>query len=301
MPHIVYRNVARDMPVIGRYVTNPMKRTNLLRRLSLLLVALPLSVAAMTNRDIIKLHEAGLKEETILSAMQKEPADYDTSPAALVDLKRAGVSERVIQRMIGSSSPASMPTGRVTTPALASPVGSVRGSGPFWQEYPVVSPAATSPIVGQTYFTRYTFHEERNSHSTTNYARGAIVPINTQVQLLSMAGSKLTLRRLDTGEEIKVDNEEKYTKKPISQIAALMLSNEPTPLDVFPPEVAAAIRNGEMRLGMTKDVLIMARGYPPAHETPSVESDRWVYWSSRFVKQTVVFANGRLNEGRGLY
>jgi hypothetical protein len=44
----------------------------------------------------------------------------------------------------------------------------------------------------------------------------------------------------------------------------------------------------------------MARGYPRAHETPSIEGDRWVYWSSRFVKQTSIFTDRRLSEGRGL-
>ena len=57
----------------------------------------------------------------------------------------------------------------------------------------------------------------------------------------------------------------------------------------------------QLRKGMTREIAIMARGYPPAHETSSLESDRWVYWSSRFVKLTVVFSNGRLSDGRGLY
>ena len=62
-----------------------------------------------------------------------------------------------------------------------------------------------------------------------------------------------------------------------------------------------AVRNGDMRKGMTKELVLLARGHPPAHETPSIEGDRWVYWSSRFVKLTIVFVNGRLSEGRGLY
>lgn len=290
-----------------------MNRTNLLRHFSLLLVALPLSLAAMDNKDVIKLQKAGLAEETILAAMQKERADYDTSPDALVQLKSAGVSEKVIQKMMAlqSSRPSSVVVAQpppavapapVAAPSpAAAPVAAAADTGVFWQEFPSITPAPVSPVVGQNYFTRYTFHEEKNEHSTTNYARGPVVPINTPVQFVSMSGEKLTLKRLDTGQEIKVENVEKYTKKPISQIAALMLSAEQTPLDLLPTEVAAAVRNGEMRRGMTKEVLIMARGYPPAHETASVESDRWVYWSSRFVKQTVVFVNGRLTEGRGLY
>ena len=131
--------------------------------------------------------------------------------------------------------------------------------------------------------------------------QGNIVPINTPVKLVSMSGSKLTLKRLDTGQELKVENENKFTKKSIPEIAALMLSIEKTPIEKLPEEVASAVRNGEMRKGMTRELVLLARGHPPAHETPSLENDRWVYWSSRFVKQTIVFINGRLSEGRGLY
>jgi hypothetical protein len=127
------------------------------------------------------------------------------------------------------------------------------------------------------------------------------VPINTPVKVISMGGARMTLKRLDNGQEIKIENEDKFTKRSISEMASAMLSAEKTPLEKLPNEVASAIRSGEMRKGMTKELVIMARGYPPAHETASIESDRWVYWSSRFVKQTIVFSNGRLAEGRGLY
>ena len=115
-----------------------------------------------------------------------------------------------------------------------------------------------------------------------------------------MSGSLLVLKRGDTGQEIKVKNEEKYTKKSIKEIAALMLASDKTPIEQVPEPFATAIRHGEMRKGMAKELVLMARGYPRAHETPSIEGDRWVYWSSRFVKQTSIFTDRRLSEGRGL-
>ena len=263
------------------------------------LLALPLTMAAMNNKDIIKMHKAGLSEETILAAMQKEKPEYDTGTDALIELKTAGVSEKLIQSMIKLQSPGAA-TAESSAPAGGSSAGS-GSSGVFWQEFPSIAPAKTEVSTGKDYFTRYTFREEKNEYKTTNYARGTIVPINTPVKLVSMAGSKLTLRRLDTNQEIKVENEDKFTKKSIPEIAALMLSTEKTPIEKLPEEVASAIRNGDMRKGMTKELVLLARGHPPAHETPSIDNDRWVYWSSRFVKQTIVFVNGRLNEGRGLY
>lgn len=276
-----------------------MKRSALFRALSGLLIALPLSLAAMSNQDILKMQKAGLSEDTILAAMQKEKdkAEYDTGTDALIELKGAGVSEKVIQAMIKLQSPAVD-----AAPAASSGSGAAApGTGPFWQEFPSIAPAKIEAVVGKDYFTRFTFREEKNEHSTTNYSRGSLVPINTPVKLVSMSGNKLTLRRADTGQEIKVENEPKYTKRTIAEIASIMLAAEKTPLEKLPEEVAAAVRNGEMRKGMTKEIVLMARGFPPAHETPSTDNDRWVYWSSRFVKLTVVFNGGRLSEGRGLY
>lgn len=260
---------------------------------SILFAALP--AAAMSNKDVLKMQKAGLSEETIIVAMQKEKPEYDTSPDALIELKSAGVSEKVIQKMI------SLQSGGAGGAESSAPAPIAGSTGVFWQEFPSIAPPKITPALGQDYFTRFTFREEKNEHSTTNYARGNVVPINTPVKLVAMSGSKLTLKRLDSGKEIKVENEPKFTKKTIAEIAALMLAAEKTPLEKLPQEVATAVTNGDMRRGMTKELLLLARGFPPAHETPSIDGDRWVYWSSRFVKQTVVFVDGRLSEGRGLY
>ena len=271
-----------------------MKRSLLLLALAGYLSALPLTASAMDNKDVIKMHKAGLSEDTILTAMQKEKAEYETGTDALIELKSAGVSERIIQGMIKLQSRGS----ESEAPAAA---GASSGTGAFWQEFPSIAPAKVEPVAGRDYFTRYTFREEKNEYKTTNYARGNVVPINTPVKLISMASSKMTLKRLDTGQEIKVENEDKFTKKSIPEIASILLAAVKTPIEKLPEEVASAVRNGDMRKGMTRELVLMTRGYPPAHETPSIDGDRWVYWSSRFVKQTIVFINGRLSEGRALY
>jgi hypothetical protein len=280
---------------------------------SVLAIALTCTAAAMNNKDVIKMQKAGLSEETILAAMQKEKPEYDTDTDALIELKTAGVSEKLIQTMLklqtaGSSSRRdALPQGNAapavspSVSAPSAPFATSGSGGAFSQEFPSIAPPKVEMVTGQDYFTRYTFHEEKNQHITTNYSRGSIVPINTPVKLISMSGSKMVLKRLDTGQEIKVENEDKYTKKSVPEVAALMLSAEKTPLEKLPEPVAASVRSGEMRKGMTKELVLMARGYPPAHETPSLEGDRWVYWSSRFVKQTIVFADGRLSEGRNIY
>jgi hypothetical protein len=263
-----------------------------------LLLAMSGRLHAMTNEDVVKMTEADFAAETIILAIEKEPADYRTDTDALIELKKAGVAEKVIQKMVAAQHRAAQPA----EAAPAAPSAEPEPAGKFArQTFPGIAPPMIDPAAGKKYFLRSTMHFEDGEYAATNYARGAIVPINTPVQIVSMRGKKIGIKRLDTGEALQIENVDKYTLKSLAELARLLFSDVPTPIERLPDELAASIRNGDMRKGMTKELVLMARGYPPAHETSSIESDRWVYWSSRFVKHTVIFADGRLAEGRGLF
>ncbi|HEU5079063.1 MAG TPA: hypothetical protein VFT72_07605 [Opitutaceae bacterium] len=261
------------------------------------------SLCAMNNDDLVKLKKAGMSDETILASVNREKPEFDTSADGLIELKEAGISEAVIQRVIarksGETAPAASTTTASSSVAAANPSGNE--SELFSVESPKIAPPIIVPAVGQDYFLRFSLHEEDNEYPITNYARGSLVPINTPVKLISLDGKNFTLKRLDSSETIKVENIEKYSKRSTSEVAGLLLSSVKTPIEQLVPALQKAILAGEPRKGMTKEQVIMARGYPPAHETPSLDLDRWVYWSSRFVKQTLVFNNDRLIEGRGIY
>jgi hypothetical protein len=64
--------------------------------------------SSLTNKDILLMHGAGLSDEVISEKIRNTPCDFDTSPAALADLKPAGISDSVVLEMIhcGSRGPA---------------------------------------------------------------------------------------------------------------------------------------------------------------------------------------------------
>lgn len=162
-----------------------------------------------------------------------------------------------------------------------------------------IQPVLIEPEVGKQYFTRYSFKEEKGKHNTTNYWRGNLVPINSRVKLLSMGRKKMAIE-LENGSRVTFINVSKYTKRRMIEIASELLSPVQIPLDGLKSSIREGILSGDMRLGMNKEQVIMARGHPPRHKTPSIDNDIWTYWSSKFVKRTVVFDNGVLSEGRGL-
>ncbi len=155
------------------------------------------------------------------------------------------------------------------------------------------------PVAGKEYYIRHTFMYEKGTHNATNYWRGMLVPINTRAYLISR-GEKSMLLRLSSGETVKIENTPHFTRRDMTAIAKRMLSREPVALEQFDKSTVAAIKNGVMKFGMSKEQVIMARGYPPGHETPSLDLDTWKYWSSRLVTQSIVFENGMLVRGRGI-
>jgi hypothetical protein len=54
----------------------------------------------ITNDDVVSMTNAGLKQQTIILAIEQGPTNFDTSPQALVVLKKAGLSDAVLNAML---------------------------------------------------------------------------------------------------------------------------------------------------------------------------------------------------------
>ena len=162
-----------------------------------------------------------------------------------------------------------------------------------------VLPAKITPKVGGVYYTQYNFWIEREKSNATNYSRGELMPFNTKVKLAALNSKKIVLE-VD-GRRITIVNVPKHTQRGTDKLAAELLTNRKLNLSGISKSRREDMRNGILRLGMNKEQVLITRGYPPKHRTPSTKSNRWTYWSSRFVQRALVFEKGRLARGRGLY
>ena len=61
-----------------------------------------------------------------------------------------------------------------------------------------------------------------------------------------------------------------------------------------PAKRVESIEQGLVEQGMTKDQVLMARGIPPAHRTPSLDSPTWTYWRNRWDTMTVYFSGDKV-------
>jgi hypothetical protein len=61
------------------------------------------------------------------------------------------------------------------------------------------------------------------------------------------------------------------------------------------PKRVTAIEQGLIEPGMTKEQVLMARGLPPAHRTPSLDSPTWTYWQNRWDSLVVYFVGDKVD------
>ncbi len=148
--------------------------------------------------------------------------------------------------------------------------------------------------VGGTYYTQFVIRYEKGRHRTTNYRRGASIPVNTPVVLEDINEKFITVKLQPSGQELLVENVKKHTHDDVAQAFNKLFAKTRVNLSQFNKLERDNIKNGTVAKGMRKKAVLVAIGYPPAIETMSLDSDQWTYWSSRFNKFIVYFRNGKV-------
>jgi len=90
----------------------------------------------MTNETVIQMVKAGFSESVILAKMRSSQTKFDTRTDALIELKKAGVPEKVMQAIVsGGAPPASAPAAAAhaaSAPAMAAPAPQGGRRGPIY-------------------------------------------------------------------------------------------------------------------------------------------------------------------------
>jgi len=144
------------------------------------------------------------------------------------------------------------------------------------------------------YYTQHNFWIYKGSHSTVNYAVDALVPVNTKVKIGKESDSKLELTLSESGTKFTVVLAKKYTQKSMTEIKARMLGDKSVDLTKFSKIAQSAIKLGEIKPGMTRAEVLVARGYPPEQSTMSLHSDQWKYNQTKWNTILVQYENGKV-------
>lgn len=154
-------------------------------------------------------------------------------------------------------------------------------------------------VAAQGVYTLVNLHpdENRGRLYATNYQQAGLIPMCSRVFISEADDEVIKFENLDTKREYHYF----YHKSAVIEFDQHLLKvfgkqcdkSKVTAMSKVDQE---GIEEGVAKVGMTKDGVILAIGYPPMHRTPSLEANRWLYWKNRFGRMRVEFEDGLVSK-----
>jgi len=166
------------------------------------------------------------------------------------------------------------------------------GLGLAWAAH-AQSPAAPQE---QAAYTCCNFHPRDNWISDANWFVHPVVSAGTPARVLAFGEHEVKVQIDGRPMTLGLDYGRRQNLREWAQ--RMIVAQDPKDrIAGWPEAVRNAIASGKIALGMTKEQVIVAIGYPPAHATPSLESAQWKYWYDTHGTYNVVWDDaGRLTE-----
>ncbi len=148
-------------------------------------------------------------------------------------------------------------------------------------------------------YNKYNIHTQYASGvynaSYANYtdpgAGHTVFPPNTKLRVVDTSRKSIEFLADWQGGQAKIvfEYHEPRMGMPVTQYLELITSPTPVSLDGLSELDRKGIGTGQALLGMSKEGVLAALGYPARHKTPSLESPSWIYWTNRFKSRRVDF------------
>lgn len=141
-------------------------------------------------------------------------------------------------------------------------------------------------------YTCCNFHYEHDRISDANWSSLPMIPAGTPIRTLSYSRYRIAVQidypfyasKMDLGLDYGRDqNMADWARRMIVQ------EDPRRKLASWPAPARSAVGAGKVAIGMTREQVIVSLGYPPAHETPSLDAEHWKYWYGKFDTFSVVW------------
>lgn len=143
------------------------------------------------------------------------------------------------------------------------------------------------------YYTAYNlWYEKPERMYAINYQKGVLVPAGTEVHSIEIGSNSVKFKDVETDQQfviilINKNNPdlsiEEFTERLLTTQIFAELARGLSPSEI------ENIKTGQVIPGMSKKAVLISYGYPPRHRTPDLDSNVWLFWSSRFRSVKVVF------------
>ena len=163
---------------------------------------------------------------------------------------------------------------------------------------PLVSESRSKFIIEGPVYMKVNIHYQDNGRdckaSYANYTNpGAghmILAVNTPVQIKKWKKGFIIVDT-QNNKEILFEYSEPRMQMTVEDYLGKITSASKVDLSQLSEKDQKGIKDGLASVGMTKEGVMMALGYPATHKTPSPDSNRWIYWQNRFGTIAVTFDN----------
>lgn len=169
--------------------------------------------------------------------------------------------------------------------------------------------AGLTPQVQKAFDTKQEMYTQRNMFistigrfgqkiiDTTNYGNGIVIPVNTKVKFKDINAKQMSFTY--NGSLVILRNIPKYSNTNMDQMVKRYFAPKKVNLAKFTKKERDAINKGgvmdsRVAVGMSKEAVLVSRGYPPSHATSSIKSDTWKFWEHKFNTILVQFKDNKV-------
>jgi len=145
-------------------------------------------------------------------------------------------------------------------------------------------------------FTCCNLHYENDWISDANWSSLPMIPAGQPAKITDYGRYRIYVE-ID-GKNMRL-GQDYGRSEPLAQTARkIVVAQDPkAKVATWPAGVREAVKVGKIMVGMTKEQVIVSLGYPPVHQTPSLDSPQWKYWLTRVGSFLVVWDDkGRVRD-----
>ena len=156
-------------------------------------------------------------------------------------------------------------------------------------------------MVGKEVYTLTNLHpDEQNQRLyTVNYQQPGRIKVCTKVTIEKLTRKKMLFKISESNREYEYLLHKKATPEGFAENLKKYFGPEcPSAKIESMSEVDRdGIKKAKSKVGMTRDGILIAIGYPPEHVTPDLDYEEWSYWVNKFVTRRVVFGeDGKVSQ-----
>lgn len=150
---------------------------------------------------------------------------------------------------------------------------------------------------GKVVYNKYNIHTYNNGRDIrASYANWTdpgsghgIVPPNTPMTIEDWRNGFIIHTQTPPKKKIYFIFDDGRMNMTVSDYITDITAPAPISLEGLTPLDLEGVKAGKAMVGMTKDGVLTALGYPASHRTPTLASREWTYWKNRFTTLVVVF------------